>query len=203
MISIRFLRVRSPAPAPFVDASARGGASIMLEPATPLAAKLPDRLEANHLTGGKLVHASLIGVQVDVPEHLREGQERLGDGDVAPQLLGDLIGGARPLRDQLEDLLRPPPVKRDALVDQGAVVGDRVAVSWEDDPRRQLPGAPKRLEIPDERLGASVGSVERSRDQGIRRDVGEKVIRGYQDPTLRVPEQRVGGTVTRAVLDLE
>ena len=38
--------------------------------------------------------------QVDVPDHLRKGQEGLGDGDVAPQLLGELVGGPRPLRDQ-------------------------------------------------------------------------------------------------------
>ena len=67
--------------------------------------------------------------QVDVPEHLRQRQVGLRDGDVSPQLLGDLVGGARLRGDQAADLLGAARVQAEALVDQRDVVGDRLAVA--------------------------------------------------------------------------
>ena len=128
MISIRFLGARSRAPAPLVDASVRGGASIAMESAgtpEPLCVTLLDRLEPDDVAVGYLADAPLVGQQVDVAEHLRERQEGLGHGDVAPQLLGDLVRRARALGDQPEDLLGAAAVKREALVDQRPMVGDR------------------------------------------------------------------------------
>jgi hypothetical protein len=58
--------------------------------------------------------------------------------DVAPDRLGDLIGVAGLLGDQLVDLLLAPVVLGDAVVDQGDVVSDRVAVAGEDDIARVL-----------------------------------------------------------------
>jgi hypothetical protein len=66
-------------------------------------------------------------------DHLGESEEGLGDGDVAPDRLGDLVGVAGLLGDQLVDLLLAPVVLGDALVDQGGVVDDRLAVAGEDD----------------------------------------------------------------------
>ena len=62
-------------------------------------------------------------------EDLDERQVGLGHGDVAPQRLGELVGGARPFGDQAVELVGAAAVQREALVDQGAVVGDRVAVA--------------------------------------------------------------------------
>ena len=56
-------------------------------------------------------------------DHLREGQERLGDRDVAPQRLGHLVRRPRLLGDQPVDLLGAALVHREALVDQRGVVG--------------------------------------------------------------------------------
>ncbi len=64
-----------------------------------------------------------------MPEHLAEREERLGHRDVAPQGLSQLIGAARALGDQAGQLVRAAAVKREALVDQRSVVGDRVAVT--------------------------------------------------------------------------
>ncbi len=36
---------------------------------------------------------ALVHQEVDVSDHLREGQERLRDRDVAPERLGDLVAG--------------------------------------------------------------------------------------------------------------
>ena len=47
-----------------------------------------------------LGHAAVLEQQVDVAEHLGQRQVGLGDRDVAPQRLGDLVGGARLLLDQ-------------------------------------------------------------------------------------------------------
>ena len=71
-------------------------------------------------------------------DHLGEGEEGLGDGDVAPDRLGDLVAAARLLGDQLVDLLLAALVLGDAVVDQGDVVGDRLAVAGEDDLGRHL-----------------------------------------------------------------
>ncbi len=67
-------------------------------------------------------HPSVAEQQVDVPEHLRERQVGLRDGDVAPQLLGDLVGGSRLCGDQAVDLLGAALVQAEALVDQRDVV---------------------------------------------------------------------------------
>ena len=58
--------------APFVDASARGGASIAMESAgtpEPLCVTLLDRLEPDEVAVGDLADASLVCQQVDVSEH--------------------------------------------------------------------------------------------------------------------------------------
>ncbi len=78
-------------------------------------------------------------------DHLRERQVGLGHGDVAPHLLGQLVGGAGALVDQLAQLLGAPAVHGEALVDQGDVIGDRLAVAGEQDLCRQLARAPQRL----------------------------------------------------------
>src|SRR5688572_28312485 len=97
MISIRFLRARAAGPWPFADASVRGGASIVMESAGTLEPSSRGTLlnppEANQVTIVRLPGAPLGDQQVEVADHLREGQEGLGDGDVAPELLGDLIRG--------------------------------------------------------------------------------------------------------------
>ena len=64
-----------------------------------------------------------------MPEHLRQRQVGLGDGDVAPQLDRDLVRGARLGGDQAVDLLGAAVVHAEALVDQRGVVGDRLAVA--------------------------------------------------------------------------
>ena len=79
---------------------------------------------------------ALLEQQVDVAEHLAQRQVGLGDRDVAPQRLRDLVRRARPLGDQPADLARAPLVQREALVDQLDVVGDRVAVAGEDELER-------------------------------------------------------------------
>src|SRR5882724_12761915 len=52
------------------------------------------RLVANDPSVLDLTHPSVVDQQVEVADHLREGEERLGDRDVAPQRLGQVI--ARP-----------------------------------------------------------------------------------------------------------
>ncbi len=63
-----------------------------LEPSS--AGTLLNPSEANQVAVVGLPDAPLGDQQVEVADHLREGQEGLGDGDVAPQLLGDLVGRA-------------------------------------------------------------------------------------------------------------
>ena len=87
-----------------------------------------------------------------MPEHLGERQVGLRDRDVAEQRLRELVAAARLLGDQLVDLLRPPAVELEPLVDQGDVVGDRLAVAGEHDLGRQLASLSERLEVGDERL---------------------------------------------------
>src|SRR5262245_34509959 len=119
---MRFLRARSGDPCPFADGSARGGASIVMESAGTLepssAGTLGEGSEANQVAVMGLASTPVRDQQVDVAQHLREGQERLGDRDVAPQLLGDLIRGAGTLADQAKDPIRATAVEREALVDQ-------------------------------------------------------------------------------------
>src|SRR5690348_3974759 len=53
--------------------------------------------------------------QVDVAEHLAQRQVRLGERDVAPDRLGDVVRRPGALGQEGEDLLRPPLVQREAL----------------------------------------------------------------------------------------
>ena len=147
------------------------------------------RLEADHLAVVDLAHPALVDQQVDVADHLGEGEEGLGDGDVAPDRLGDLVAGARPLGDQAVDLLLAPLVLGEALVDQRDVVDDRLAVAGEDDLGRQLAGLLQRLDVGDQRLRALVRAVERPRDQRVGGDVGDQVVGGDQDPPLARPRR--------------
>ena len=77
----------------------------------------------------RLVHPALAHEQVQVPEHLRERQVRLGDGDVAPHLQRDLVRGERPAAEHPQDLARAALVHAQPLVDQRRVVDDRLAVA--------------------------------------------------------------------------
>ena len=161
------------------------------------------RLEAHDVPVGRLADQPGVDQQVDVPDDLREREEGLGDRDVAPQLLGELVCGARALLDQPAQLLGPPPVQLEALVDERDVVGDRLAMAGEHDLGRQLARARQRAQVGDQRLRAYVGSVERSREQRVGGDVGDQVIGAEQDPALGVPEEGVGGAVAGPKLDLE
>src|SRR5215203_3028235 len=76
-----------------------------------------------------LLHPPRVGEQVEVAEHLRQREVRLRHGDVSPQRLGDLVGRARSLGEQAVDLVGPPAVQLEALVDQRAVIDDRVTVT--------------------------------------------------------------------------
>ena len=71
------------------------------------------------------------------------------------QRLGQLVAGARLLGDQVVDLVRPLGVELEALVDQGDVVGDRLAVAGQHDLGRQLARLAQRVEVGDERLRAA------------------------------------------------
>src|SRR5919198_1033478 len=160
MISIRFLRGRLGEGTPSADLSTRGGASIAVAPAdipsTSSLRTLLDSLEPDRVAVDGLPDPPLGRQEVDVTEHLGEGEEGLGHGDVAPQLLGDLVRRARALGNQPVDLLGPPAVHREALVDQPAMVGDRLAVPREHDLRRQLSGASGRLYVDHQRPWALV-----------------------------------------------
>src|SRR3954463_9158154 len=76
-----------------------------------------------------LDHAPLGEQDVRVAQHLRQGEERLRHGDVAPERLRDVVRRARPFRYEREDLVGPARVQGEAAVDQRAVVLDRVAVA--------------------------------------------------------------------------
>ncbi len=131
------------------------------------AASVPDlgrRFIADHLAVLDFAHAAFVDQQVGVADHLGEGEEGLGDGDVAPDRLRDLIAAARLLGDQPVDLLLAPLVLGEAVVDQGDVVDDRLAVAGEDELGRHLPGLAHRLDVGDERLRC----VPRSRRAGGR-----------------------------------
>ena len=78
--------------------------------------------------------------QVDVAEHLGQRQVGLGDRDVAPQRLRELVGGARPLGDEARDLLRRGArarARRSSMSARWSV--DRLAVA-----RRRRPAGPSR-----------------------------------------------------------
>src|SRR5690349_15938425 len=69
---------------------------------------------------------AFVDQQIGVADHLGEGEEGLGDGDVAPDRLCDLVAGAGLVGDQAVDLLLAALVLGEAIVDQGDVVDDRV-----------------------------------------------------------------------------
>jgi hypothetical protein len=161
------------------------------------------RLVADDITVGDLSDVPGVDEQVDVPDHLGEGEEGLRHRHVAPDRLGELVTGPRLLGDQPVELLRPPLVHREAGVDQGDMARDGLAVAGEHDLRGQLPRSLQRLQIGDERLGPLSRPVQRPRDQGVRGDVLDQMVGGEQDPSLAVPEHRVGGAMARTVLDLQ
>ena len=106
-------------------AGASGGAEVGAEAtilslalAADCVVSIAGRLVANYLSVLHLTHASVVDQQVEVADHLREGEERLGDRDVAPQRLCQVIARPRLLGDQAVELLGPSFV-------QGKAVGDR------------------------------------------------------------------------------
>ena len=76
-------------------------------------------------------------------ENFRQGEVGLRDGDVAEQRLREVVAGARPLSNEVVDLVGAAAVELEALVDQRDVVGDGLAVAREDDLGRHLPGEPQ------------------------------------------------------------
>ena len=127
-------------------------------------------LEHAHTVALDLAHAPVVGQQVHVAEHLGQRQVRLRDRDVAPQLLRDLVRGARAGLDQPVDLLGPPAVQREALVDQLAVVCDRVAVA-------------RAARAPRPSRGSARASAGRSRAPAGARSIrpGSRVISGFEE----------------------
>ena len=87
------------------------------------------RLEHAHAVTLDLPRPARVQQHVHVAQHLAEREVSLGDRDVAPERLSDLVRRAWPLGDKPVDLAGAPLVKREALVDQRAVVGDRLAVA--------------------------------------------------------------------------
>ena len=80
---------------------------------------------ADHLAVVGFAHPALVDQQVGVADHLGEGEEGLGDGDVAPDRLGDLVAAARLLGDQPVDLLLAPLVlaRRASISATWSVIG--------------------------------------------------------------------------------
>jgi hypothetical protein len=89
--------------------------------------------------------------------------------DVAPQRLRDLVARPRLLFDQPVDLLGAPSVQGEALVNERAVVGDRVAVAREQELHVHLARGLKRAQVGHERLRPLARPVGRPRDQRVRR----------------------------------
>src|SRR4051794_41244317 len=77
---------------------------------------LTGRFIADNVTVVQLAHAFFVDEDVGVADHLGEGEEGLGDGDVAPDRLGQLVAGARALGDQAVDLLLAAVVRGEAAV---------------------------------------------------------------------------------------
>ena len=92
--------------------------------------------------------------QVDVAQDLRERQVGLGDRHVAPQLVGDLVGGAGLLGDQPVDLLGTAVVHPEAFVDQGHVVADRPPVAGQHEIQLHRPCLFQRVHVGHQRLRA-------------------------------------------------
>src|SRR5215218_7055261 len=82
------------------------------------------RFVADHRVVIYFPHPPFVDEQVGVAYHLGEGEEGLGDGDVAPERLGDLVAAAGALGDQAVDLLLAAVVAVHPRVDQLGVVGD-------------------------------------------------------------------------------
>src|SRR5436190_21073825 len=101
MMSIRFFGVRSRSRAPLV-AAGRGGASIVAEAAITRASDgtLPNRREANQVSIAHLTDAPIGDQQIDVADHLGQGEEGLRDRDIPPELLRDLVRRSRAFLDQ-------------------------------------------------------------------------------------------------------
>jgi hypothetical protein len=74
-------------------------------------------------------HPPLVDQEVGMADYLGEGEEGLGDGDVAPDRLGQLVAAAGLLGNQLVDLLLAALVLGDPVVDQGNVVDYRLAAA--------------------------------------------------------------------------
>ena len=95
-------------------------------------------------------------------------------------------------------------VQREALVDQRAVVGDRVAVAGQHQVHVHL--ARRGAASPGtctSACGRSRRAVARPGDQRVRGDVAEQVVGGDQDAPLAVVEDRVGGAVAGAVVHVQ
>src|ERR1700678_75199 len=89
--------------------------------------------EADDAVARVLLRLPVADEDIDVAQDLGEGQVGLGDRRVSPHHPGDLVGGERAVANHLEHLRGPPLVHGEALVDQRAVVEDRVPVPRQGD----------------------------------------------------------------------
>ena len=92
-----------------------------------------DYLDVVHRTtpsSSSLGHLAALDQQVDVPEHLGQSVRNVCVSATSPQIAcAMLVRRARLLVDQPEDLARPALVHREAVVDQGGVVAERIAMA--------------------------------------------------------------------------
>jgi hypothetical protein len=92
---------------------------------------------------------------------------------------------------------------------QLAVLGDRVAVSWQHQVQVHRARLRERLQVGDQRLRA-LAAVQRAREEGVGRDVRQQVVGRHEHAPLAVVEHSVGGAVAgperdgeRAVAELD
>src|SRR4051794_11097543 len=162
------------------------------------------RREVDYAADLPLLRLPALLQQVDVPQPLAQREVGRGDGDVAPDRLRDVMGGARLLAEEAEDLRRPPLVHGEALVDQGGVPVELVAVAGQDAGDRHLAGRPQALHVHEQRArapgaGLAGAPAERQRDHGVGGDVLDQVVAGQEVTGDRVEEDRVARRVARAV----
>src|SRR5579884_284838 len=163
-----------------------------------------ERLETRDPARLPLDRLTRLNQQVQVSEHLREGQVGLRDSDVAPHLQRDLIGAQSLAVEDLQHAGSAPAMHAQPLVDQLDVLEDRIAVTGQDETRRQLARGPERIDVLKERPRPRFrGARQRTGHQRVGRDPPEQMVARDQDLPLLVPQDGVRRAVPGPVEDAE
>ena len=158
----------------------------------------------NAVAPSLLANEASLGEDVEVPDDLPDGENRLRLRHLAPPHPPSDVERRRAAAvDERGDLPETLLVEIEPVGDQPPMIPDHGAVAGEQQLERQLRRLPERIQVLDERSSSTFLRRTGRSDLGARGDLRQQVVADERDAVRLVDEERVRGAVPGPLDDAE